>query len=220
MSLLPERASYFEIVQACFLAFRGDGMALSPKDAELVFEWHERQVPCEVVCQGIRAAAERSIIDTRVTSRPRSLRACRREIEREIARHLTVSVGQRRAPSINLGDSDESTYAHTRLNRARRTLDELTLTPSRLGFLESLLDASEDSDDLDVRLARFEQAVAIFTLRAQPVEVRREVIRRARAKTGARRLLTSWQAHREALRHHLIAEIGRCGFSSRLACDS
>lgn len=248
MSLLPERASYFEEVQACFLAFRGDGLALSARDVGLVFEWHARQIPSEVICRGIRIAAERAIQDARVTSRPRSLRACRREIEREIARYLTLSAGKPplasaghdlgtlalpvstpNAPSAHWRsdiekpasalDESEAAYARERLRQARRTLDDLgharCLPAPRLGFLAALLDAPTGTDEevdegtipLGARLTRFEEALAIFSLRAQPFAVRRAAIERARLRAGSRPRLASPEARRQSLRHHLIAEI-------------
>lgn len=251
MSLLPERASYFEEVQACFLAFRGDGLALSAQDVGLVFEWHARQIPSDVICRGIRRAAERAVFDARVTSRPRSLRACRREIDREIARHLAASAGRaavaappedvwsgaralgeargalagalcaRPGAAAESADFPESElfYARARLSGARHTLDALSsegrLPQGCLDFLGALLDVPREFDapptDLDERLARFEAALAIFSLRAQPFAVRSAAVRRARLSAGPRPRLASPRARQQILRHHLLAEIRALG---------
>lgn len=246
MSLLPARASYFEEVEACFLAFRGDGVALSAQDVGLIFEWHARQIPSEVICHGIRSAAERAIQDARVTARPRSLRACRREIEREIARYLALSAGrpspaipaqerqdtapaamgrgasndQQRVPAAALPGQPESdqAYLYERLARARQAIEHLMaaqrLPAPHLAALSALLDMPEGSENADVlsealaaRLTRFDESLSIFSLRAQPFAVRRAVIRRARQSAGMRPRLASPLARRQALRHHLLAEI-------------
>ena len=77
MSLLPEAASFHELVQDCFLAFRGAGLMLSPLDAELIDAWAADGVPVEVVARGIRRAAEAALFDARAgTPALRSLRSC------------------------------------------------------------------------------------------------------------------------------------------------
>ena len=240
MSLLPERASYFEEIAACFLAFRGDGLALSARDADLVFEWHARGVPCEVVCRGIRAAAEGALPGSRAMARPRSLRAIRRAIESEIERHLKVSVGAARPclpeatavrrshtpndvwpadamPTTGAGMSrEEADYLGARFDRARASLDaasrEGRLPASRIAFLAALLECANatNADDADdsgpaARLTRFDEALAIFSLRARPFPERLEILRRARQRAGTRPRLTSPWAFRQSLRHHLFA---------------
>src|SRR5689334_3401938 len=85
MSLLPESASFEEMVQDCFLAHRGAGLMLSPLDVELVMAWGDDGVPFEVVARGIRKAAEKALWDARPGEPAlRSLRACRRDVEAEI----------------------------------------------------------------------------------------------------------------------------------------
>ena len=86
MSLLPEEASFAELVQECFVAFRGQGLMLSPLDAQLLAQWAALQVPFEVVARGIRRAAEQARFDARPGEpAPRTLRACKKEVEKEIA---------------------------------------------------------------------------------------------------------------------------------------
>ena len=57
MSYLPEGASFEELVQDYFVAFRGSGLMLSPLDGELASTWAQVGVPFEVVARGIRRAA-------------------------------------------------------------------------------------------------------------------------------------------------------------------
>src|SRR5688500_13002929 len=94
MSFLPEGASFEELVQDYFVAFRGSGLMLSPLDGELVSAWAALGVPFEVVARGIRRAAEETLWDAR-PGEPvlRSVRACRRAVEAEVKKYLDRSAG-------------------------------------------------------------------------------------------------------------------------------
>src|SRR4051812_23614348 len=94
MSYLPEGASFEELVQDYFVAFRGSGLMLSPLDGELASAWARAGVPFEVVARGIRRAAEVALRDVR-PGEPglRTLRACRRAVEAEIKKFLDRSAG-------------------------------------------------------------------------------------------------------------------------------
>src|SRR4051812_3963668 len=94
MSLLPESASFEELVQDYFLAMRGSGLMLSALDTELLTSWAEQGVPFEVVARGIARSAEKALWDAR-PGEPvlRSLRACRRQVEAEIKKHRERSAG-------------------------------------------------------------------------------------------------------------------------------
>ncbi len=94
MSLLPLDATFEELVQDCFVAFRGSGLALSAVDAELLRTWAELGVPFEVVACGIRRRAERALWDAK-PNEPllRSLHACRAAVEREIRHYLARVAG-------------------------------------------------------------------------------------------------------------------------------
>lgn len=68
---------------------------LSPLDAELVTDWSSRQIPFEVVVRGLQRAAEKHLWDARPGEPAvKSLRACRRDVEAEIARYLRSSAGR------------------------------------------------------------------------------------------------------------------------------
>src|SRR5215217_7321300 len=94
MSLLPEGASFEELVQDYFLAVRGAGLMLSPLDAQLLSAWADAKVPFEVVARGIARSAEKALFDAR-PGEPvlRSLRACRRQVDAEIKRYLSRTAG-------------------------------------------------------------------------------------------------------------------------------
>src|SRR5688500_9914740 len=97
MGLLPQTASFEELVTDYFALVRGSGLMLSPLDRELLSAWSAVGVPFEVVARGIRMAAERAAFDARAgtcgQAALRSLRACKREVEREIRKHLDRSAG-------------------------------------------------------------------------------------------------------------------------------
>ena len=94
MSLLPEGASFEELVQDYFLAVRGAGLMLSALDAELLTSWAREGVPFEVVARGITRSAEKALWDTR-PGEPvlRSLRACQRQVDAEIKKYRERSAG-------------------------------------------------------------------------------------------------------------------------------
>jgi hypothetical protein len=86
MSLLPPQATFAEVVQEAFLRLRGKGLMLGALDDQLLRAWAESGVPAEVVVRGLERAAERARWDARPgESGPRSLRACRPEVEEEIS---------------------------------------------------------------------------------------------------------------------------------------
>jgi len=85
MSLLPPQATFAEVVQEAFLRLRGKGLMLGALDAELLRAWAETGVPAEVVVCGLERAAARTAWDARPgQTGPRSLRACRKEVEAEM----------------------------------------------------------------------------------------------------------------------------------------
>ncbi len=124
MSLLPDSASFFEEVQAFFLACRGDGVALADADARLISKWEATGVPAEIICQGIRASLVRHVFDGRCLSRPRSLRSCRREVEKEIQRFLSLHADDSRK---NIGADPTSAP------RAESTANDSPASPSSAG---------------------------------------------------------------------------------------
>lgn len=94
MSYLPAGASFEELVQDYFVAFRGSGLMLSPLDGELASQWAQAGVPFEVVARGIRRAAEGALRDARPGEPAlRTLRACRRAVEAEIKKFQDRSAG-------------------------------------------------------------------------------------------------------------------------------
>ena len=93
MSLLPDNASFFEKVQAFFLACRGDGVALSDKDARLLLSWESFGIPADIVILGIRKSLEKHVFEGKIVSRPRSLASCRKSVEAEIRRYLKLRPG-------------------------------------------------------------------------------------------------------------------------------
>ncbi len=94
MSLLPPQASFAEVVQEAFLRLRGKGLMLGALDTELLRAWAETGAPAEVVVRGLEAAAARTAWDARPgETGPRTLRACRPEVESEIERYRARHLG-------------------------------------------------------------------------------------------------------------------------------
>lgn len=92
MSLLPPTSSFAERVEALFAVVRGRGMALGPLDRGVLAGWADSGAPLEVVARGMLRAAERVRWMGSGGGLPRTLGACRPEVDEEIAawkqRHL------------------------------------------------------------------------------------------------------------------------------------
>lgn len=95
VSLLPPSAAFHELVQECFVVFRGRGVSLSADDVELLDTWARRDVPFEIVARGIRRTAEARLVERGADATAlHSLATCRRAVEREIAKYLRATAGR------------------------------------------------------------------------------------------------------------------------------
>jgi hypothetical protein len=210
MSLLPEQADYLEHVQAYFLAFRGDGVALSPLDAALLKRWREEGVPYSVVCRGIRKAAETLLRDAPQGARLRTLRSCRSAVEREFLRYQGMSAGKTAEPA-QAGEAPES-YAQKRLSKARKLLAKALAeapTPVHQKALRRALaileQAAADPQEVARLVSRADDALAVGYVREMPFAERRSLLRQARAAAGPKPEGASRRARKDALRAHLVA---------------
>ncbi len=178
MSLLPDGASLEELVEDCFLAYRGSGVSLSALDAELLSHWAQSGAPFQAIALGIRRAAEKAAWHARPGEAAlRSLRACRREVEVEIRRHLwrsTGATGKRRSPRpvrLSIGQA-----------KLESELERLAFERPGLGpAFESLRSALEQRRlGIEEAAARLDVAEARL-LRALPFAERLALLREARA---------------------------------------
>lgn len=174
MSLLPLSAGFEELVQDCFLTYRGSGIALSTLDAELVRAWAERGIPFEVVARGIRRSAEKALWDAR-PGEPllRSLGSCRRQVEAEISKHLRASIG-RSGPGSN---------ARARFRTALRRL--AATQPLLRSRVENLLRDLDTQSSLDV-----DRAIASL-VRGLPFVARLPLLREVEAAVALDGLTSS-----------------------------
>jgi hypothetical protein len=115
MSLLPPEATFAEVVQEAFLRLRGKGLMLGALDAELLSAWADTGVPAEVVIAGLERAATRTRWDARPGELgPRSLRACRPEVEAEISSWRARVLGAGAAAREETGQLEENLRALAR----------------------------------------------------------------------------------------------------------
>jgi len=166
VSLLPPGATFEELVQDCFVAFRGSGLALSAVDAELLRSWAELGVPFEVVARGIRRRAERALWDAK-PNEPllRSLHACRAAVEREIRHYLARVAG-------GTTSSPNRTADPQRARRRQWRAALRTMVDARPELIDALsrLDRRVESGD----------ALAICAIRALPFSERLDLLKQAR----------------------------------------
>jgi hypothetical protein len=209
MSLLPESASFAELVQDYFLAMRGSGLMLSALDTELLTSWAEQGVPFEVVARGIARSAEKALWDAR-PGEPvlRSLRACRRQVEAEIKKYRERSAGAGSETGKRVTRTrtwEETRHAQLKASLERLAEVEPVLAP-RIGLLmEAVLhEVPADFAGMEAQQA----LVGLLLLRALPFPERRELWRTARGEDPDQQYM-SLRARRLSRRFRLLAAVRR-----------
>jgi ElaB/YqjD/DUF883 family membrane-anchored ribosome-binding protein len=81
-----DEEEYFRLIEDHFVQKRGNPMLLSPKEWGLIREWHEAQIPAEVVIRAIDRGFENKKQDEEKV--PVSLNYFRRIVKSEYKRHL------------------------------------------------------------------------------------------------------------------------------------
>ena len=196
MSYLPEGASFEELIQDYFVAFRGSGLMLSPLDGELASEWAQVGVPFEVVARGIRRAAEGALRDARPGEPAlRTLRACRRAVEVEIKKFQDRSAGA--------GDAAER-LSEEREKKRRGKLRKFTRDHPEWAELLERAAARAERQPPEGR----EDAVMLHALRLLPFPERVGLYRQARTLCAAQQLLSA-RARKLARRFHVSAVVRR-----------
>ncbi|MCY1079892.1 hypothetical protein [Archangium lansingense] len=209
MSLLPESASFEELVQDYFLAIRGSGLMLSALDAELLTSWAEQGVPFEVVARGIARSAEKALWDAR-PGEPvlRSLRACRKQVEAEIKKHRerTAGAGNESARRTTRTRSwEELRHAQLQASLERLAEREPALAPRVHRLLEAVL---HEVPTEFARMEALETLVGLMLLRALPFPERLELWRSAWGGDSDQQYM-SFRARRLARRFRLLAVVRR-----------
>jgi hypothetical protein len=210
MSLLPESASFEELVQDYFLAVRGAGLMLSALDTELLTTWAREGVPFEVVARGISRSAEKALWDAR-PGEPvlRSLRACRRQVEAEIKKYRALAAGAG-ASEPHARRKRARGWEETRHARLCAALEDLAgrdeaLAPRVRWLLTTVLaHVPSEPAALDAQ----EALAFLGLLRALPFPERRAVWREARA-AGAEQQVMSARARRVSRRFRVLAATRR-----------
>ncbi|MBN1208110.1 MAG: hypothetical protein JXB05_24815 [Myxococcaceae bacterium] len=207
MSLLPEGASFEELVQDYFLAMRGAGLMLSALDTELLTSWAREAVPFEVVARGIARSAEKALWDAR-PGEPvlRSLRACQRQVEAEIKKYRQRSAGAgeggRRRRAL--------TWEETRHARLRASLEQLAeRRPELMQRVGQLIEGTLAAPPSEpAQFDAQEHRVFLGLLRALPFSERLLLWREA-VGAGAEGQGMSVYSRRMARRFRLLALVRR-----------
>ena len=95
MSLLPPTSTFAEQVEVLFAVVRGRGLALGALDRAAPWIVVGAGGPVRVVARGLLRAAERARWNDRRGAAPRSLRACRPEVDAKIEAWKLRSIGAR-----------------------------------------------------------------------------------------------------------------------------
>lgn len=209
MSLLPESASFEELVQDYFLAIRGSGLMLSALDVELLTSWAEQGIPFEVVARGIARSAEKAMWDAR-PGEPvlRSLRACRKQVEAEIKKHRERTAGagtESTRRTARMRSWEEQRHAQLQASLERLAEREPALAPRVHRLLEAVL---HEVPTEFAKMEALESLVGLMLLRALPFSERRELWRTARGEDTDQQYM-SFRARRLARRFRLLAVVRR-----------
>jgi len=205
MGLLPREASFAEEVADFFLAFRGAGVSLSPLDAELLLAWHQAGVPYDVVCRGIRRAAEKRAHHL-APGEPllRTLRSCAKAVDDERKRAMGLRAGRAtRSSEPAKAPDDPLARARAALRKAIRE-GTAPVRRSATQVLPLARDPEVDPARAFARVARIDEALALCYLRALPFSQRLALLRAARAPLAAALSRMSPRARRAALRAHRV----------------
>jgi hypothetical protein len=210
MSLLPESASFEELVQDYFLAVRGAGLMLSALDTELLTTWAREGVPFEVVARGIARSAEKALWDAR-PGEPvlRSLRSCRRQVDAEIKKYRALAAGAG-AEEPQARRKKARTWEETRHARLCAALDDLAgreeaLAPRvRRVMVTVLSHVPTEPAAMDAQ----ETLAFLMLLRALPFSERRALWREV-TEAGAEQQVMSARARRVSRRFRVLVAVRR-----------
>jgi len=204
MGLLPREATFAEEVTDFFLAFRGAGVSLSPLDADVLLGWQDRGVPYEVVCRGIRKAAEKRARDKRPDEPAlKSLRACARAVEEEWMRFQGAATGKSATKAPPEVAQDRLAKVRAALSKAAREGNPAVhQAAERVRALA--VGKSEDPALAATRVAHLDDAFALLYLRALPFSTRLQVLRDVRTQLGSALPRMSPRARKAALRAHRV----------------
>ncbi|AKQ65100.1 hypothetical protein A176_002012 [Myxococcus hansupus] len=211
MSLLPESASFEELVQDYFLAVRGAGLMLSALDTELLTTWAREGVPFEVVAKGISRSAEKALWDAR-PGEPvlRSLRACRRQVESEIKKYRELAAGAGTEEASSPRRKRTRSWEETRHARLCTALEDLAGREEALAHrvrslrITLLTHVPEEPAAMDAQ----EALAFLLLLRALPFTDRCALWREAMAASTEQQVMSP-RARKVARRFRVLATVRR-----------
>jgi hypothetical protein len=208
MGLLPREATYAEEVTDFFLAFRGAGVSLSPLDADQLLAWQDQGVPYEVVCRGIRRAAEKRARDLRPGEPSlRSLRACARAVDEEFRRFRGLSTGRSASAGPAAAPKPIDRLARARAALAKAAREGGPELQQAIARVRPLAQGSEpDPARAAFRLGYLDDALALAYLRALSFPARLGLLRQARGPLGESLRRMSPRARKASLRAHRVLQ--------------
>ena len=93
----PEEVTFLRVVEQTFLALKGSGLMLSPRDVERVLAWEGMGAPAHVVCTAIvDAFSSHQRAHGEDATPPRSLAYCAPAVDDAIAAWRKRMVGENR----------------------------------------------------------------------------------------------------------------------------
>jgi hypothetical protein len=111
------QGAYYRTIAREFLARKGSGFYLSPRDLDAIAGWEDLGIPLRIVLEGIDRTFERYQQQGRGT-RTLSLALCDREVERAMDQHRDRSAGRRAGAPPGAGKRDRARREVERAFRA------------------------------------------------------------------------------------------------------
>jgi len=101
-----EEEDYYAAIERYFVSLRGSPLFIAPRDWQLIHSWLQKQIPLEVVKEGLDRAFEK-----RKSTRPvRGLSYCRQTVESTYRRHCEALTGAHREEEV--GDVAVTAHHH------------------------------------------------------------------------------------------------------------
>jgi len=128
---MSEEEEYFRVIENYFVQKRGNPMLLSPKEWALIREWHETNIPEEVVIRAIdRGFENKNSEDDKI---PLSLNYFKRIVKSEYKRFLKAQEGLRADAGKAPGQQESAANITEYLKRLQKNLAESEKQASEKG---------------------------------------------------------------------------------------
>lgn len=179
------QSGYYREIARAFLARRGGGLVLSPRDQAVIAAWEEKQIPLRVVLEGVTRTFDALKTRGRDT-RSISLAFCDREVGAAFAQHRDRAAGRRQGAETP-PRTGKAERARQEITKALDTLPagEIVIRPLLQAALAALSVPDPDESALERLEAAIEEALWAGATEADRSAAAAETRRALKGRTGA-----------------------------------